>query len=855
MGPLVFLGTDNQGREDNDGSEGMGVDNKIFAVEVKVIESTRSEVRSLIEDQSARYEALFANGKPVLAFDGGAVPSAGELDLAKGVSFSFRENKTKLVLRTANGRLGVNILSVDGREQNYISTADGAKNLIPFTGDGARVLVYGNFLFAWSGSRDIKDRSLVVIDLVNQNVLYNGRSTGRSELRTESSGTVREKTRVRASDILIWLKYPEGLRQVRQAYSQGEFDDVLEVLLAALADYRNFITKESDNTSGDIPEVSGFMAEVSKRIGPTRAEVREPVKVFFSDLPESEQTLGAVGGLQQIRIVGEAGVGKDIEKLRKVIETEKPEVVVIRSDTKAFKEKAFVQFAAQNGVRAIVRMGVEVDADLVAAKEAGISVIATKGNANSVANLTLYLLRTAFKRLYSGRGYGAAFITRDLDVWPSQFIKALASSAKKGRGVLAPKLAKEIFDDRPGLTSAVFSNLRYETVGLVGFGDIAQATASQLKDAAPVGVPFNVMAISPSLLRGEKDAIKEADDLTVRHPSEEEFLSTVTLLSFHMPGTRKGEKPFLTLERLRKMTHLKAIINTSRQSVVDTEALKEFLKDPKHLYLADVDLLGKDGQPLPEIAPFVGLSNAILVPHIGASTEDAAKGVEEKTVPVLQAVAEHLLGLSPSSSITSVNGVLPMQRSEIRAEDILERLKAEELEQIRAEFLKGNFDNDLKALRLALVDYRGSLQWKLEITSDDLQPISDLVIAVSERIGKARSETKNSLWQSDWKPIAVLGSNLFSVLTLVAFTTYGLTKAKIEALGFGAAFTEAVTIGSIAGVLAGLASYGILWGSFFAGESMRGIKVALGAIATSRKQSAAAKIKTQSPMFRSEVRL
>ncbi|MDD5226438.1 MAG: HEAT repeat domain-containing protein, partial [Candidatus Omnitrophica bacterium] len=88
------------------------------------------------------------------------------------------------------------------------------------------------------------------------------------------------------------------------------------------------------------------------------------------------------------------------------------------------------------------------------------------------------------------------------------------------------------------------------------------------------------------------------------------------------------------------------------------------------------------------------------------------------------------------------------QRSESRAvtgdqaEEILKRLKAEGLDQVKAEFLKGNFDNDLKALKLALVDYRGSLQWKPEITSEDIQPISDFVIAVSERIGKARSEVR-----------------------------------------------------------------------------------------------------------------
>jgi acetate kinase len=139
--------------------------------------SGRSEARSFIEEQAARYETLFADGKPVLAFEDVDLKTPGELDLSKGVAFTYREDSRQFVLRTANGRLGVTIRSVDGGEMNYISTGDSAKNPIAFTGDGARVLLKGHFLFAWSGSRKATGQSLTLVDLVNQNVLYSGESS------------------------------------------------------------------------------------------------------------------------------------------------------------------------------------------------------------------------------------------------------------------------------------------------------------------------------------------------------------------------------------------------------------------------------------------------------------------------------------------------------------------------------------------------------------------------------------------------------------------------------------------------------------------------------------------------------
>ncbi|MDD5226631.1 MAG: Glu/Leu/Phe/Val dehydrogenase dimerization domain-containing protein, partial [Candidatus Omnitrophica bacterium] len=115
-----------------------------------------------------------------------------------------------------------------------------------------------------------------------------------------------------------------------------------------------------------------------------------------------------------------------------------------------------------------------------------------------------------------------------------------------------------------------------------------------------------------------------------------------------------------------------------------------------------------------------------------------SRGLEENILAVYPTDEAALSGFAVRSEMrTEGKALMP-------AEEILKRLKAEGLDQVKAEFSKGDFDKDLGALSAALVDYRGSLQWKPEIISEDIQPISDLVIAVSERMGETRSEMRSA---------------------------------------------------------------------------------------------------------------
>jgi D-3-phosphoglycerate dehydrogenase len=70
------------------------------------------------------------------------------------------------------------------------------------------------------------------------------------------------------------------------------------------------------------------------------------------------------------------------------------------------------------------------------------------------------------------------------------------------------------------------------------------------------------------------------------------------------------------------------LINASRGSVVDTEALAEALRS-EHLAGAAVDVFPVEpkGNDDPFVSPLVGLDNVILTPHIGGSTLEAQDNI------------------------------------------------------------------------------------------------------------------------------------------------------------------------------------------------------------------------------------
>ncbi|HEU0316685.1 MAG TPA: NAD(P)-dependent oxidoreductase, partial [Solirubrobacteraceae bacterium] len=142
------------------------------------------------------------------------------------------------------------------------------------------------------------------------------------------------------------------------------------------------------------------------------------------------------------------------------------------------------------------------------------------------------------------------------------------------------------------------------TVGLVGFGRIAQRVAELLRG-------FDVRIVFAS--RRPMDAA--AGRLGARPLDLDDLLAASDYVSLHVslnPSTRH----LIDADRLARMKPGAILVNTSRGGVLDTSALTAALRSG-HLAAAGLDVY-EDEPHVP--ADLLQIPNAVLVPHIGSAT-------------------------------------------------------------------------------------------------------------------------------------------------------------------------------------------------------------------------------------------
>lgn len=173
-------------------------------------------------------------------------------------------------------------------------------------------------------------------------------------------------------------------------------------------------------------------------------------------------------------------------------------------------------------------------------------------------------------------------------------------------------------------THMMSSDVTGATLGLIGFGRIAQAMARK----AHHGFGMKILYFKPS--PAEQAVV---DDLqAVRCNSVEELLPQCDYVSLHCPGgndTRHliNEK---TLALMKPTAHL---INTARGDVVDSKALIAALQE-KRIAGAGLDVY--EGEP--NIDPgFLTLDNVSLLPHLGSATIATRTAMGEKVLENLAA--------------------------------------------------------------------------------------------------------------------------------------------------------------------------------------------------------------------------
>jgi D-3-phosphoglycerate dehydrogenase len=244
--------------------------------------------------------------------------------------------------------------------------------------------------------------------------------------------------------------------------------------------------------------------------------------------------------------------------------------LIVRSRSKVTKDV----IDGGKGLKVIGRAGVGVDnIDVAAATARGVMVVnAPTANTISVAELAFGLILSLARNL-----------------------------PRADASMKAGKWDKKAF---------MGTEIHGKTLGLVGSGRIGTDVA---KKAAGFGL--RVIAYDPYL---KKEAAEKAGILLV--DSLDMLLAESDIVSIHAALTKETQG-MIGRTQLAKMKKTAFIINCARGGIVEEGALCEALKN-RTIAGAGLDVF--ENEP-PAGSPLLALDNAVLCPHIGASTGEAQK--------------------------------------------------------------------------------------------------------------------------------------------------------------------------------------------------------------------------------------
>ncbi|MBR9855196.1 MAG: phosphoglycerate dehydrogenase [Algicola sp.] len=173
----------------------------------------------------------------------------------------------------------------------------------------------------------------------------------------------------------------------------------------------------------------------------------------------------------------------------------------------------------------------------------------------------------------------------------------------------------EIHNGEWNKTAAGSQEVRGKNLGIVGYGNIGKQM-SVLAEA--MGMKVYYYDVNDQLALG--NAVK-CDTL-------EDLLSVADVVTLHVDDN-KANKNFIGEREINQMKDGAKLINLSRGFVVDIEALSEALKNGK-LGGAAIDVYPSEPRSNGGFeTPLQGLSNVILTPHIGGSTEEAQRDIAD----------------------------------------------------------------------------------------------------------------------------------------------------------------------------------------------------------------------------------
>ncbi|MEO0506969.1 MAG: phosphoglycerate dehydrogenase [Bacteroidota bacterium] len=173
----------------------------------------------------------------------------------------------------------------------------------------------------------------------------------------------------------------------------------------------------------------------------------------------------------------------------------------------------------------------------------------------------------------------------------------------------------EIHDGEWNKTAINSKEVRGKNLGIVGYGNIGKQL-SVLAEA--IGMRVYYYDVSDQLALGN----------AIKCSSLEELLGLSDVVTLHVDDN-KANQNFISAEEIKQMRDGAYLINLSRGFVVDIEALAEALNNGK-LSGAAVDVYPSEPRSNGDFAtPLQGLTNVILTPHVGGSTEEAQRDIAD----------------------------------------------------------------------------------------------------------------------------------------------------------------------------------------------------------------------------------
>ena len=155
---------------------------------------------------------------------------------------------------------------------------------------------------------------------------------------------------------------------------------------------------------------------------------------------------------------------------------------------------------------------------------------------------------------------------------------------------------------------------RGKTLGIIGYGHIGTQLGIMAEN---IGMKVEFYDIEDKLTLGNAQQLQNLTQL----------LQRADVVSLHVPET-PATKNLIGMAELEVMKQGAILINASRGTVVDIDALSESLRDKK-LAGAAIDVFPVEPKSNDEefISPLREFDNVILTPHVGGSTQEAQENI------------------------------------------------------------------------------------------------------------------------------------------------------------------------------------------------------------------------------------